>query len=233
MRRLCQKHAFRLFPDRERPFKFLLYARAFFRAYCSNVAKQVINPGAARQAILSLILVQAKKSAVGRRLRWRLQRVMPSCHVQSTLGRPAVNKHRKAGYHRGASLGYRGQLRDRKKRTRPRSQRDPLLARLAPPCLARHAGLRHDGRDPASRQHRRCSANGTRDPCGPPLIRWSIQEIRSIAKRLAQRRIERARISRRSKKCNCNVKASWPILFRGHQPRACSSRRRRCDRQPL
>ena len=38
-------------------------------------------------------------------------------------------------------------------------------------------------------------ANDTPDLCDPPLIRWSIQEIRRIANRLAQRRITKALMS--------------------------------------
>src|SRR6476469_3503363 len=50
-----------------------------------------------------------------------------------------------------SSLGHRGQLRDRQDRAWPRSQRDPLLAWLASACVAGHARLRHDGRNPSSR----------------------------------------------------------------------------------
>jgi hypothetical protein len=106
--------------------------------------------------------------------RWRLGFLL---HLVSRR-----NGYRGIGCGRRPSLGHRGQFRDRKKRTWSRPQRDPLLARMAPPRLARHAGLRHDGRDPPSRQLRAGPANDTRDPCNPPpLIRWSIQEIRRIA----------------------------------------------------
>ena len=58
---------------------------------------------------------------------------------------------------------------------------------MAPPCFSRHARLRYDVRDPPSRQYDAEQANDTPELCGPPLIRWSIQEIRRIANRLAQR----------------------------------------------
>ena len=79
---------------------------------------------------------------------------------------------------------------------------------MASPRLARHAGLRHDGHDPASGQCDASTANDTPDLCGPPLIRWSIQEIRRIAIRLAQRRIEPARI------------IAWSLWRRAHQAAA-------------
>jgi len=62
--------------------------------------------------------------------------------------------HGKAGLGGRSSLGHRRQLRSRQERTRSRSQRNPLLAWLASPCLARHVRLRHDGRHPSSRQCR-------------------------------------------------------------------------------
>ena len=55
--------------------------------------------------------------------------------------------HPKAGQRRRPSLGHRGQLRDREERVRARPQRNQILAWLASPCFARHAGLRHDGRN--------------------------------------------------------------------------------------
>ena len=54
---------------------------------------------------------------------------------------------------RRTALGHRGRLRDGQKRTRSRPQRDPLLARLAPARLARHAGLYDAGRHPPQGQH--------------------------------------------------------------------------------
>jgi len=88
------------------------------------------------------------------------------------------------------------------------SQRNPLLAWLAPPCFTCHARVCHDGRDPPSHQHRDGPANETPDLCGPPLIRWSIQEIRRIANRLAQRRIAKAHV------------IAWSLWRRAHQAAA-------------
>ena len=89
----------------------------------------------------------------------------------STLG-PGRHRHCHAGQGRGAALGHRGQLRDGQKRTRARSQREPLLARLAPACLAGRAGLRHDGGRPACRQHGSApKKTGTGDQAHVELIR--------------------------------------------------------------
>ncbi len=44
-----------------------------------------------------------------------------------------------------------------------------------------------------------------RDPDTPALIRWSVQEIRRIATRLAQRRIQPAQV------------IAWPLWRRAHQ----------------
>jgi hypothetical protein len=85
------------------------------------------------------------------------------------------------------------------------------LARLASSRLARHARLRHDGRDPASRQCHAAPKNeppkdDVKDRKAPsPLIRWSVQEIRRIAIRLAQRRINPAHV------------IAWSIWRRAHQ----------------
>ncbi|PON59164.1 Ribonuclease H-like domain containing protein [Parasponia andersonii] len=70
-----------------------------------------------------------------------------------------------------------------------RSQRDPIMAWLALPRLSRRARLRHDGGDPVTRQ-RRDAPKKTEDADHQDLIRWSIQEVRGIATRLAQRRIK-------------------------------------------
>src|SRR5450631_1351059 len=104
--------------------------------------------------------------------------------------------HEKAGIGRRPSLGHRGWFRNRQKRTRSRSQRNPLLAWLAPSCLAGHARLRYDGRHPASCQYH-IAAQKNDAPSSEKtsfLIRWSVQEIRRIAIKLAQRRIEPARV---------------------------------------
>ena len=117
--------------------------------------------------------------------------------------------HREAGLGRRPSLGDRGQLRDRQERTRSRSQRDPLLARLASARLARHARLRHDGRHPPSRQCRAAQKNAaTPSDKTALLIRWSVQEIRRIAIKLAQRRIQPAHV------------IAWSLWRRAHQAEA-------------
>ena len=64
---------------------------------------------------------------------------------------------------------------------------------LASPRLARDARLRHDRGDPVSRQ-RRDAPKKTEDADYQDLIRWSIQEVRRIANKLAERRIEPAYI---------------------------------------
>lgn len=68
---------------------------------------------------------------------------------------------------RGPPLGDRGQFRDREERAWPRSRRDALVARLAPPCCPGHAGLRH-GRHPASCQCRTTPKNDAQAPSPPP-----------------------------------------------------------------
>src|SRR6185312_12584236 len=84
-------------------------------------------------------------------------------------------------------MGDRGQLRNREKRVRARSQREQILAWLAPSRVPGDARLRHDGGDPTSRQSATAQKTETPPPgksqniTSPPLIRWSIQEIRRIA----------------------------------------------------
>jgi hypothetical protein len=75
------------------------------------------------------------------------------------------------------------------------------------PGLARHACLRHDGGHPASGQQADAQKNN--------LIRWSIQEIRRIAHRLAQERIDPADI------------IAWSLWRRAHQAAAQKSHSRR------
>ena len=100
-------------------------------------------------------------------------------------------------------------LRDRQERARPRPQRDPLLARLAPPRLARHAGLRHAGGHPPPRERAHTPKNpDPARPEAPDLIRWSVQELRRIAVRLAQRRIQPAHV------------IAWSLWRRAHQAAA-------------
>src|ERR1700677_899782 len=85
------------------------------------------------------------------------------------------------------------------------------MERLASSCLARHARLRHDGRNPASCE---CHAAPKNEPpkdhvkdhkASSPLIRWSVQEIRRIAIRLAQRQINPAHV------------IAWSVWRRAHQ----------------
>jgi len=88
----------------------------------------------------------------------------------------------------------------------PRPQRDPVLARLAPSRLASHAGVRHDGQHPPPREPARPSKNVAKPaPDTPPLVRWSVQELRRVATRLAQRRIQPAHV------------VAWSLWRRTHQ----------------
>src|SRR4029079_432155 len=88
------------------------------------------------------------------------------------------------------------------------SQRDPLLARLAPACLARDAGLRPDGRGALPREQRAAPKNEGQGSAGCRLIRWSVQEIRRVTLRLAQRRIRPAQV------------IAWSLWRRAHQAAA-------------
>src|SRR5271169_2430997 len=118
--------------------------------------------------------------------------------------------HEKAGISRRPSLGHRGQFRNRQERTRPRSQRNPILAWLAPSRLAGHARLRHDGRHPASCQYHIAAQKNDASSSNKTsfLIRWSIQEIRRIVIKLAQRRIQPAYV------------ITWSLWRRAHQAEA-------------
>lgn len=94
-------------------------------------------------------------------------------------------------------------------RTRPRPQRDPELARLAPPCLARDARLRHAGAGAPSREPGVAPKNrAAAPPYTPALIRWSVQEIHCVATRLAQRCIRPAHV------------ITWSLWRRAHQAAA-------------
>src|SRR3982074_3328563 len=110
-----------------------------------------------------------------------------------------------------ASLGDRGQFRDRQERVRARSQREPILAWLASPRFHGHARLRHDGGDPPSCQSAAAKKNAApnhsknKTIAAPSLIRWSIQEVRRIAIRLARKRIKPAHI------------IAWSLWRRAHQ----------------
>ena len=122
---------------------------------------------------------------------------------------PGRDHDRGAGRCRGAALGHRGRVRDGQDRTRPRPRRDPFVARLASPRLAGHAGLRHAGGHPSPRQRAAAPKNPDHpDADAPGLIRWSVQEIRRIAVRLAQRRIRPARV------------IAWSLWRRAHQAAA-------------
>ena len=122
---------------------------------------------------------------------------------------PGRDRGRDLGQGRGAALGDRGRLRDRRDRARAGPQRDPELARLAPARLARHAGLRHAGGHPPAREHGSTPKNlDPARPDAPGLIRWSVQEIRRIAVRLAQRRIQPAHV------------IAWSLWRRAHQAAA-------------
>src|SRR3977135_3858373 len=111
-------------------------------------------------------------------------------------------------------MGDRGQFRNREKRVRARSQREQILAWLAPSCVLGDARLRHDGRDPTSRSSATAQKNEPPPPgksqsiTTPLLIRWSIQEIRRITIRLAQKRIQPAHI------------IAWSLWRRAHQAEA-------------
>src|SRR3954452_8968305 len=122
---------------------------------------------------------------------------------------PGRDRNSDAGRGRGTPLGDRGRLRDRQDRARAGPQRDPQLARLAPARLAGDAGLRHAGRDPPACQPAATPKNAAQArPASPGLIRWSLQEIRRVATRLAQRRIQPARI------------IAWSCWRRAHQANA-------------
>src|SRR6202047_1079691 len=107
---------------------------------------------------------------------------------------------------------------------------------MASPRFSGDARLRHDGGDPPSRQFAAAKKNETRNHSKNQkiatlqLIRWSIQEVRRIAIRLARKRIQPAHViawslwrrahqavaqPRTSKqKGNCNARASlWRATF--------------------
>jgi len=72
------------------------------------------------------------------------------------------------------------------------------MAWLASARVPGDARLRHDGRDPSARQSAAAKKNHppnhgkSQSSATPSLIRWSIQEIRRIAIRLARKRIQPA-----------------------------------------
>ena len=81
------------------------------------------------------------------------------------------------------------------------------MARLAQARQPGDAGLRHAGGDPLSRQ-RAAPKKPSPTEATCPLIRWSVQEIRRIAVRLAQRRIQPAHV------------IAWSLWRRAHQAAA-------------
>jgi hypothetical protein len=90
-------------------------------------------------------------------------------------------------------------------------KREQILAWLASPRVIGDACLRHDGGDPPSRQSASAKKNATpnqdknKSITTPSLIRWSIQEVRRIATRLARKRIQPAHI------------IAWSLWRRAHQ----------------
>jgi hypothetical protein len=81
---------------------------------------------------------------------------------------------------------------------------------VASPRFPGDARLRHDGGDPPSRQSAAAKKNETPNHSivTPSLIRWSIQEVRRIAIRLARKRIQPAHI------------IAWSLWRRAHQAAA-------------
>jgi hypothetical protein len=83
------------------------------------------------------------------------------------------------------------------------------VAWLASSRLASHARIFHDGCHPTSGQQAGAQKNKVeRNAKTSHLIRWSIQEIRRIAQRLAQKRIQRADV------------IAWSLWRRAHQAAA-------------
>jgi transglutaminase/protease-like cytokinesis protein 3 len=85
---------------------------------------------------------------------------------------------------------------------------------MASPHFPGDARLRHDGGNPPSRQSAAAKKNQTpnhsknQSVATPSLIRWSIQEVRRIAIRLARKRIQPAHI------------IAWSLWRRAHQAAA-------------
>jgi transposase len=94
------------------------------------------------------------------------------------------------------------------------SQREQIPAWVASPCFPGHARLRNDGGDPPSRRFAAAQKNQTpnhgenKSIATPSLIRWSIQEVRRIAIRLARKQIQPAHI------------IAWSLWRRAHQAAA-------------
>ena len=105
-----------------------------------------------------------------------------------------------------------------------------ILAWLAPPRFLGDARLRHDGGDPPSRQSTAAKKNETpnygknKSIAIPSLIRWSIQEVRRIAIRLARKHIQPAHV------------IAWSLWRRAHQAtaqRAHFKASRNCNAEPF
>src|ERR1700745_3966814 len=96
----------------------------------------------------------------------------------------------------------------------PRSQREPILAWLASPRVYGDARLCHGGGNPQSSHSAAAKKNATpnhgqnKTNAASSLIRWSIQEVRRIAIRLARKRIQPAHI------------IAWSLWRRAHQAAA-------------
>ena len=75
-------------------------------------------------------------------------------------------------------------------------------------ALAGDAGLRHDGRGAPPREPAAAPKNEDEGAYTRALIRWSVQEIRRVAMRLAQRRIRPAHV------------IAWSLWRRAHQAAA-------------
>ena len=83
------------------------------------------------------------------------------------------------------------------------------LARLAPPRLAGDAGLRHAGARAPPRERGTAPKNNAEAAADAlAFVRWSVQEIRRVATRLAQRRIQPAHV------------IAWSLWRRAHQAAA-------------
>lgn len=122
---------------------------------------------------------------------------------------PVRDHDQGSGHGRRAALGDRGRLRDGQDRTGAGPQRNPFLARLASPRVLGHARLRHAGRHPPPRESSAAPKKGAAaaSPAtgAPTLVRWSVQEVRRVANRLARRRIRRAHV------------IAWSLWRRAHQ----------------
>src|SRR4029077_7348980 len=124
-------------------------------------------------------------------------------------------EHPSKRWWRSKAIGGRSRTALRPQKTSwARSQREQILAWVASPRFPGDARLRHDGGDPPSRQFAAAQKNETpnhgktQNIANPSLIRWSIQEVRRIAIRLARKRIQPAHI------------IAWSLWRRAHQAAA-------------